>query len=545
MMSSASHREFGGSAVSEANLSASESVRQISGGSAANVSMINEMAGKLDIMMHVFFSFLQVHMDEDSLLPSAGSVGRDPASAASYDSTQSDSAPLTPAQERQRALERRHKLFDLLMRVFEDSVLNTYRSKYVQFIVFFACKFDSAYVELFVSRMLGRMLHPQMPCVTKRACASYVASFLSRARFVKPMAICSALHHMLNWAQAYILSRESKESQLASALSQQHQQYFNPNGGAMDMLMPGDKSHEAFYSICQACFYIICFLGKHLENTGNSDAVGRGRLLTLLRELPWIRVVFSRLDPLMYCLETVRREFMSVAKATRLLGSRRKEIDIHLAQMEITGKLSQGGGVVPVAPATGRVDTPQAARGGGGTGGGGRANANASGDANFVMGNDNPLDSFFPFDPYLLRLSSVHVDSIYVEWNGGSAGRMPTAAGDLESVNCYEDDEDMGGMDTSGGGRGGVTQAVIDIPQPRQRANSFFAEAEDTAFGSGDFFSPEWCDDSGMHENVDGATPMSIGRSISPDTNDLYLHKTGPDASSFARPRVVSGAGSW
>ena len=65
IMYSSAQGEHAGSA-SESYLSASESVRQISGGSAARVSMIDEMAGKLDIMMHVFFSFLQVHMGRKS-----------------------------------------------------------------------------------------------------------------------------------------------------------------------------------------------------------------------------------------------------------------------------------------------------------------------------------------------------------------------------------------------------------------------------------------------------------------------------------------------
>ena len=115
---------------------------------------------------------------------------------------------------------------------------------------------------------------------------------------------------------------------------------------------------------------------------------------------------------------------------------------------------------------------------------------------------------------------------------------MPVVGNDSEVENGYEEYGNMVGSDEK-------HVQVINIPQPRQRTNSFFAHADDTAFGSGDFFSPDWCDDTGMHESVDSATPMSIGRSISPDTNDFYMQKAIPDATSFARPRAVSGAGSW
>lgn len=36
----------------------------------------------------------------------------------------------------------------------------------------------------------------------------------------------------------------------------------------------------------------------------------------------------------------------------------------------------------------------------------------------------NPLDSFFPFDPYLLRRSHVYVDTIYNTWKVQFVGRL-------------------------------------------------------------------------------------------------------------------------
>ena len=314
------------------------------------------------------------------------------------------------------------------------------------------------------------------------------------------------------------------------------------------MLIPGAKCHEAFYSICQACFYIICFLGKHIlessfENSDEDHGIAREQLLKLLRELPWIRVVFSELDPLMYCLKSVRREFMSVAKVTRLLGERRKEMDIHLAQMEITDQLGAGeshrlsnkrdGMETHISiKNSSRISNFR----------NNESTAKASSAPNFVIG-ANPLDSFFPFDPYLLRLSSVHVDEIYVEWNG-----RPTARGNHNPTgSVYEgvEDEDIGGEGLGShamhiSGQFTVPQS-INAPKPRQRTNSFYAEE----FDSADLFNPYWCEDVDTHQSFEGPTPMSLGRSMSPDTNDFLRHKVSPDANDFARPRVVSGAGSW
>jgi hypothetical protein len=50
-----------------------------------------------------------------------------------------------------------------------------------------------------------------------------------------------------------------------------------------------------------------------------------------------------------------------------------------------------------------------------------------------VYGNANQLDSFFPFDPYLLRHSSKHISSVYQTWSPAPETSVPTAAPSFSS----------------------------------------------------------------------------------------------------------------
>ena len=59
----------------------------------------------------------------------------------------------------------------------------------------------------------------------------------------------------------------------------------------------------------------------------------------------------------------------------------------------------------------------------------------------------NPLDSFFPFDPYLLRRSHGFIEPFYNHWAGGASEEDVLENGDLgdESANgllVYDEDDD-------------------------------------------------------------------------------------------------------
>ena len=456
-----------------------ERPRMLSSGTESRAQMTNEMAGKLDVMMDVLFHYLARHM-------------------APVSSSSGGSSDVAPS----------HQLFELLLRVFEDTILNTYRSKYVQFLIFYTCQYDVSYVELYVSRMVGRMIHAQSPIVTQRACAAYLASFLSRAKYVKPMAVASSLHHMVVWASAYVTAREPTAAgqQQHYQYQQEHQHQHQQQHHQHHAWLPGAKQHETFYSICQACFYIICFVGLEYltkESDAPSERQEKDRVTQLLHQLPWMHVIFSPLDPLKYCLHDVRNEFVNVSRATRLLGARQEELEIRVSHIMET------------------MDHESAGRGSSGSVEIGRKGGNALSDD--FASNGNPLDSFFPYDPYLLSISSSHVDPLYVVWSRNDEDKDEDEDKSEDNADAHND---MHMLQYDGSSSDGVTNGnsaaatphMIAIPQARRRTNSFFAtgggdEGEDL-FGS----NAAWGDDRWEEGEDDEVQPMSlVGGSMSPD----------------------------
>ena len=74
--------------------------------------------------------------------------------------------------------------FRMLLRVFERQILTTHKSKYTQFLVFYAAHFHAAFPDAFVGRLIDTMRSEKCPRVTRQSCAAYLGSFLARAQYV-------------------------------------------------------------------------------------------------------------------------------------------------------------------------------------------------------------------------------------------------------------------------------------------------------------------------------------------------------------------------
>ncbi|ELR13676.1 RNA polymerase I specific transcription initiation factor RRN3 protein [Acanthamoeba castellanii str. Neff] len=130
--------------------------------------------------------------------------------------------------------------------------------------------------------------------------------------------------------------------------------------------MPDAEVHGLFYSVCQAVFYVVCFKYQQLALRTPEGAA-------FLDSLELDAIIQSRLNPLRLCASTVVTEFLKVAAdLCGLLPSARAVLERNKRVVLATKS---------------------------------------------VFGNANQLDSFFPFDPYLLRHSSKHISAIYQTWS--------------------------------------------------------------------------------------------------------------------------------
>lgn len=125
------------------------------------------------------------------------------------------------------------------------------------------------------------------------------------------------------------------------------------------------KAHMVFYSVCQAIFYVVAFRSKQLTSNAKN--------LTFLQTMQLSSIVTCHLNPLRVCLPAVATAFAGVTRAHQLAychtilerNARRKLATVYKNESQ----------------------TPEEC-----------------------------LDTFFPFDPYMLKKSGKHIEPIFLQY---------------------------------------------------------------------------------------------------------------------------------
>ncbi|BBN15097.1 RNA polymerase I-specific transcription initiation factor RRN3 [Marchantia polymorpha subsp. ruderalis] len=215
------------------------------------VPTLDEMADKMDLMMDMTFQHLQ------------SCVGRGL-------STQ---------------------VFDILLKSFQSTVLNTYKSKFTQFLLFYLCALEpSTCGSRFASLLCDIFTSKSRPANTRMSAAAYLASYLARAKYIPVDVIWTSLKRLVSWCAAYGT----------------HDLGSKPAGNVPDSVL-----HGVFYSGCQAVMYILCFRLKMLVDEPEGKRHLRGLCLQ--------QVVEHRLNPLKVCLPSVVEEFLRQSSTLQLV----------------------------------------------------------------------------------------------------------------------------------------------------------------------------------------------------------------------------------
>ncbi|XP_015115100.1 RNA polymerase I-specific transcription initiation factor RRN3 [Diachasma alloeum] len=125
------------------------------------------------------------------------------------------------------------------------------------------------------------------------------------------------------------------------------------------------RIHTVFYSICQALFYVIAFRHK--------DLVDAKKNLLFLQSLNLTKMVTCKLNPLRMCVPVVVQHFAAVTRTYQLAYC--------YTVMEHNARTN-----LPVVETSNRLTSW--------------------------------LDTFFPFDPYILPKSSSMISPIYLQYRG-------------------------------------------------------------------------------------------------------------------------------
>uniref|UniRef100_A0A336MUU1 CSON001623 protein n=1 Tax=Culicoides sonorensis TaxID=179676 RepID=A0A336MUU1_CULSO len=233
-----------------------------------------------------------------------------------------------------------NKFYNMFSKIFEFELLPTHNSHHVQFIIFYLCSFEPAFVEKFMNILWVHVRDFNLAPALRQAAIGYLCSFLARSRYVPQPLLRSTLSDMCTWVHQYIDRSDCV------------------NNNSI-------KAHTVFYAVCQAIFYVIAFRSRDLT----SDRRG----LIFLQSLQLQAIVTSQLNPLRVCLPAIATTFAGVMRAHQLAychtilerNARRKLATVY---------------------------------------------------SNGAQAPDECLETFFPFDPYLLKKSGKRMNDLYIQY---------------------------------------------------------------------------------------------------------------------------------
>ncbi|KAL9234976.1 hypothetical protein vseg_009783 [Gypsophila vaccaria] len=232
---------------------------------------------------------------------------------------------------------RLEEVFDYFLHSFQSTILTAFKSKFAQFVIFYACSLypESCGVR-FAELLADIYLNRNFPFLTRMSAVSYLASYLARGRFVQNASVMSNLKRLIKWCSDYCVS---------------HAGDFDPT------------AHRVFYSGCQAILYVLCFRMKSIMEIPH--------LNSQLSRFPLRQILKSRLEPLKVCLPSIVEEFIHQAESVNLLDESGVPIFDDMLESEFSR----------------------------------------------AFGGIERLDSFFPFDPCLLKKCDSYIRPNFVYWS--------------------------------------------------------------------------------------------------------------------------------
>ncbi|XP_057791565.1 uncharacterized protein LOC131008638 [Salvia miltiorrhiza] len=177
------------------------------------------------------------------------------------------------------------QVFETLLQSFQKTTLTAYKSKFAQFVMFYAGSLDpencgkmfaNALIDIYVSGV-----NPEW----RMSAVAYLASYLARAKFIPVSFVAAMLERVVCCCFLYCKNQDGD---------------INP------------KAHKLFYAGCQAIMYVLCFRMKQML------AIPRLKSQLLLMRID--DILGHPLRPLQICLPSIVEEFLRLVKASRIFS---------------------------------------------------------------------------------------------------------------------------------------------------------------------------------------------------------------------------------
>uniref|UniRef100_A0A7N0R8E2 RNA polymerase I-specific transcription initiation factor RRN3 n=1 Tax=Kalanchoe fedtschenkoi TaxID=63787 RepID=A0A7N0R8E2_KALFE len=284
---------------------------------------------------------------------------------------------------------RLEKVFETLLWSFKTTVLNAYKSKFTQFVIFYTCSLDPNHCGKKFARTLASIFFDcGKPHISRMSAAAYLASYLARAKFLEFEFVADLLKSLVNWCLNYCQRFSATANKTASNFWGQRN--FDENEISIMAGGVNPKAHRLFYAGCQAIMYVMCFQMRSYEEL-------KDELFNPLNE-----VLNHDLSPLKVCLPTIVNEFLRQARGASVFT-----------------RMAEPASSYPEADELMFPDTFES-------------------DLSRAFGGMERLDMFFPFDPILLTKSDRFIRPQYVYWSSVK----PTYVLDERCTSGEDDDSD-------------------------------------------------------------------------------------------------------
>jgi len=306
------------------------------------------------------------------------------------------------------------RLYKDLLFIFDKYILSTYGSSHVQFLMFYVCSLRGPLHEGFLDYLWKKFCEPNTCQITRQICAYYIGSFLSRANYIHVNTLVASMQLMCTWLHNYLSKIDASKS------------YAN-----IDL-------HRTFYSLCQTVFYVFIFRHHDLLAHANSAKHGdeSANLMETIKAWKLPVIVSSKLNPLRFCLPTITKKFASLARLYQIAycysiidANNRLSLPV-MTNANIKSYAKNLTTCKYLNSSFQNLPTNETAIGKGISEG---------------MAEANPLESFFPFDPYLLNLSKFYIERFYREYINEEDDQHANEEEDAED----EDDAASGDDDNS------------------------------------------------------------------------------------------------
>eukprot|EP01111_Echinosteliopsis_oligospora_P011444 TRINITY_DN3784_c1_g1_i3.p1 TRINITY_DN3784_c1_g1~~TRINITY_DN3784_c1_g1_i3.p1 ORF type:complete len:620 (-),score=178.98 TRINITY_DN3784_c1_g1_i3:30-1889(-) len=363
------------------------------------------LANKLDSLLLIVFDYFDATFGmqhRSSSSSSSDHTSRDPLQYSLSVLPPSSFLTMTPTALQQEGV------FTVVLEIFDTVILPTYKSKYIQFLVFYLCRLkrrtaEGLLADMFLAYLFNKLMNIQEPMHLRLSCASYFGSFVARAKYLSTKSVSVYLQSLQTWLAAYLDSQQqsttpSSDTLLHPSDHHHHPEHQQTTYNNTKYATPDAQVHGLFYLMSQSLFYIFCFHHEELQQQ-NLLPTGFSSICQ--------KICKSELNPLKVCLPAVVQEFARLVTtqgwfdAEAIVSANSKII---LATVSSWGS-GGGGSSSGISSSSG---------GGNITGGGGAGVSSSSGGVGLV----NQLESFFPFDPYLLKASAGYINELYMEWRG-------------------------------------------------------------------------------------------------------------------------------